>query len=246
MATQKELIERLEYVLSQLKESDLTPYNLRRIYRRVWSTERIVIEQVEPARLRAIEEKLDYLINKSEQRVCHYDDSGGQEPQDMQFLVSRGAKGRDQGNNKLGRWLKDAKNITIVDPYFFDKGSYKDVLDYNRALEFILPPTVQKLEVFYNPDYHNKEVGVQLNKDLQTKNVSRTYVASKNIHDRVWIKERKSDGAMLAKVIGCSFHNIGKKPTYILDLPSFDLDEYMKDLKHIREESESVIAHDID
>jgi len=243
MVTKAALIQRLEEYLQTLRESEVSQHELRRVYRRVWGVDKVVIESIEPTRLKAIEDRLDYLISNSDRSVCRFGSDEIGEPQFPQFMVARGPRGREEGNNKLSRWLKDASTLTVVDPYFVTPGGYRNAEDYSEALEIIFAPALKELEVFFNSDYREEQVANWLNEAIKNKRVSRTFYATKEIHDRIWIKERKDDGAFFAKVIGCSFHNLGRKPTYILDLPNSDLDEYMKHLRFLRGQSE--VSHSV-
>ncbi len=129
--------------------------------------------------------------------------------------------------------LTDAKEVTICDPYFFNKAKGTKDDEYIESLISILPlKTLKKVNIFYQKN----EIDILRNfrRRIQSHNILINMYRTKTIHDRVWIVEGRK-----AFVVGTSFQSIGNSFSFILDIPNVDLEIFNLHLEKVRSANDS-------
>jgi hypothetical protein len=155
-------------------------------------------------------------------------------------------QGRTEADGFLGRWLTDAEEVTILDPFLFkrEKPRHDEVeseevrhaaeVQYADELLKVLGKE-KKVNFIYrgNPDKGdggpqkvNQVVANRIADRLRSLELKATFFVVDDLHDRVWMK-RKKNGDWQAHALGTSRGGIGKRPTYILPMSSGDCDSYM-------------------
>jgi len=169
-----------------------------------------------------------------------------------QFIVAGGPsiqaveQGRAEADGFLERWLADAEEVTILDPFLFKREKprhseveseevrqaaevqYADdllkVLGKKKKVNFIYRGNPDKGEG--GPQKVNQVVANRIADRLGSLNLKATFFVVDDLHDRVWMK-RKKNSDWQAYALGTSRGGIGKRPTYILPMSSSDCESYM-------------------
>lgn len=102
-------------------------------------------------------------------------------------------------------------------------------IKYCDALQAMIPDSITMIDVFYNPEHINNHIMEKISQFAKKKNICLANYETKEIHDRVWIKD-KSRGW----VVGTSFNGLGNKLAFLLDLPHDDLVKFLDELDRIR------------
>lgn len=139
----------------------------------------------------------------------------------------------------LRQWIKGASRLVIADPYFMhgdptswnwsgisDKEKKKRAKEYAEEIKTVFGD-VKTVEIFHLPG-PPREVSTAMRKVVfAQRNVQ--YFPTTEIHDRVWIKDGED-----ARIVGTSFGGIGRKLSFMLDLPDEDRKEFEAALARIR------------
>lgn len=137
------------------------------------------------------------------------------------------------GKNLIMNRMAKAQALTICDPYFFNH-SYQNEENYIEDIISILPSEhLQNLIIFCRRP--RSSTIIRKFKKRIPSNVQCQVYEVNDIHDRVWIKDSNK-----GLVVGTSFGGIGKKVTFILNLPKKDLIDFMEMLEKIRSENRQI------
>lgn len=198
----------------------------------------------------AILERLEAAINRPALacRMRDDDSAGGL----VQLIVAGGPsiqaveQGRTEADGFLERWLADAEEVTILDPFLFKREKprhdevesdevrqaaevqYADdllkVLGKKKKVNFIYRGNPDKGDG--GPQKVNQVVANRIADRLGPLELKAAFFVVDDLHDRVWMK-RKKDSDWQAYALGTSRGGIGKRPTYILPMSSGDCESYM-------------------
>lgn len=188
-----------------------------------------------------------------------------------QFIVSGGPspeaieQGRIEADENLSMWLKDAAEVTILDPYLFKREKprsdeietdvEREKAECRHADELLtLVGRNKRVNFIYrgNPDKgeggpHKVTQGVanRISDRLEETGLQSTFFVVEDLHDRVWMK-RDGKNRWHAKVIGTSRGGIGKRPTYIIDMHAKDCERYLKFVKSLMARAQTSHERPID
>ena len=198
----------------------------------------------------AILERLEAAINRPALACRMRDDdvAGGF----SQLIVAGGPstqaveRGRTEADEFLQRWLADAEEVAILDPFLFKREKprhdeveseevrqaaevqYADdllkVLGKKKKVNFIYRGNPDKGDG--GPQKVNQVVANRIADRLGSLELKATFFVVDDLHDRVWMK-RKNNSDWQAYALGTSRGGIGKRPTYILPMSSDDCESYM-------------------
>lgn len=155
-------------------------------------------------------------------------------------------RGRAEADGFLKKWVSDAEEITVIDPFLFkrekpshetpetEEEQHSAEVKYANELLMILGKS-KKVNFIYkgNPDKRdggpqkvNKVVAETVANRIGSLALKSKFFVVDDLHDRVWIKRtKKQDWHALA--LGTSRGGIGKRPTYILPMSADDCESYM-------------------
>ena len=156
-------------------------------------------------------------------------------------------RGRTEADDFLSKWVEDAEEITILDPYLFKRErprhdevaetdeerlaaeySYADellaLLGKRKRINFIYRGNPEKGDG--GPLKVTQGVANRIADRLADLELKATFFVVEDLHDRVWMKLDKK-GRWHAKVVGTSRGGIGRRPTYILSMEPEDCGEYL-------------------
>lgn len=144
-----------------------------------------------------------------------------------------GKKGHlNQDRKHITDWLVGAKELTVVDPYFFSFSQQNKIFHsqekYVAWLIDLIPMGLENLEVFHLPRC-NKDILDRIKDNCKRKSVALQAWETTEIHDRVLIRNGEE-----AKVVGTSFNGLGNKFSFVLDLPAEDLEVFRCELHRIK------------
>lgn len=125
---------------------------------------------------------------------------------------------RKNGIEILKKFLKTSIEVIIIDPFFYTSAMNQSVEDYINELNYVFSDfiTINKVHIIYNGKHCNKHIRKAF---LDLSNCIITDSPTEEIHDRVWIKDRKQ-----GKLVGSSFNGLGRrKICFIVNLPQQDL-----------------------
>ncbi|MGG7649364.1 hypothetical protein ACQ4OB_15240 [Pseudomonas sp. ES4] len=227
---------------------DIEEYFERYIYD-VFHTNRRLSLQLEE-----LDKKLSRTIN-IEPFHCPLN-GGGSSTSPTELIVAGGSsnsaieKGRKQSDTILKKWLENSSKVHIIDPYIFKRSHSKketkdeslvldrkyiedllDVIGRDKEVDFIYKSKISG-DTKISPTIANI-----VETSISKQNLKAKFWVAPDLHDRIWISE-DSKGNTSAKVLGTSRDGIGKRPTYILDMPPEDIREYWKYVKHLKEISQ--------
>jgi hypothetical protein len=142
----------------------------------------------------------------------------------MAMVVAEGEP--NIGRKMILRRIVNAKELIICDPYYFYYYSI-DELKYIEDLISTIPKKYLQTLVIFCKRPKSSTIIRNFKKSLDPKVKLQVYEVN-DIHDRVWIKDSSK-----SYIVGTSFGGIGKKVTFILNLPKKDLQEFLQLLKEI-------------
>lgn len=128
---------------------------------------------------------------------------------------------RKNGIESLKKWLKKSKEVIIIDPYFYNRDRGQTVEDYIDELVYVFSNffSIKHIHIIYDEKVFDMEVREAFKEVLSKYDVLFTDAHTKEIHDRIWMKDRK-----LGRLVGHSFNGIGrKKICFIVPLPNQDI-----------------------
>ena len=146
----------------------------------------------------------------------------------MELIVAADIESARDGFSHLRRWLSDATEVTICDPYLFQfrpSPMFPDLEAYVSALTRIVPQSVQRLDLYTNG--YAAAVRTPLLRALKEGRSVRHF-SSDALHDRFVIKDQCE-----AKVIGTSFGGFGNKFFALIDLSSSDTADVRTHLRNL-------------
>lgn len=174
-------------------------------------------------------------------------------------------RGRTEADGFLERWLADAEEVTIIDPFLFKREKprygegeceevrqvaevqYADdllkVLGRKKTVNFIYRGNPDKGDG--GPQKVNQGVANRIADRLGSLELKATFFVVDDLHDRVWLK-REKDSGWRACAIGTSRGGIGKRPTYILFMEPDDCKYYMKFVDWLMEQAQKSHERPID
>lgn len=122
--------------------------------------------------------------------------------------------------------------MIITDPYFLlwdgpNKAFSSERVYTDFIIDFI-PRDLKKLELFILPS-PNKRIFKKFNDSIRSRGTSVSYWQTTEIHDRTIIRDNNT-----ATLLGTSFGGYGNKLSFVLDIPSKDLEMFMTQLERIK------------
>ncbi|MEM7727300.1 MAG: hypothetical protein AAF208_13170 [Cyanobacteria bacterium P01_A01_bin.45] len=138
--------------------------------------------------------------------------------------------GDKEGNQKLiTEFIDSATSIVICDPFFFHVPKGCKAKEYVQEILSVLPiDSLLELEIYHkNPG--TQDGLKEFRKNIPSNILFHTFLTDV-IHDRVWIVDNAK-----AYAVGTSFGGLGKRLSFILDLPTADLTEFKKHLDNIKQ-----------
>lgn len=153
----------------------------------------------------------------------------------LQLLTAPGQ--RSLGLKELRDFTVDAKSLIIVDPYIFsgEQSSAKQISDELKKSARIGGRSLKRIHFIYDPAKVTIAIKNSVKELLASKSVRMTEAKTAELHDRVWITDRKR-----GIVVGTSLNGIGKRAAFLLPLPDPDLKallEFLDQRKLSRAES---------
>lgn len=136
---------------------------------------------------------------------------------------------REKAIKELRQFTVDAEELTIIDPYLLQpsNANVNSYVDDLKQCTRINGKNLKKLHLVTNEKNITKNAHTEVKQLCRDNNCNFSVAYSDDIHDRVWIKNRKE-----AIVVGTSFGGIGSKLCFILPLPDTDLKNLYE---HLRE-----------
>ncbi len=128
---------------------------------------------------------------------------------------------RTTGLKTIREFTDGATRLTIIDPYIYHadrKDAQNYVTDLCSACRIPGNKQLRSVHIIHDAARTTKTVRTQIRKRFDTEGVGFSEAATSEIHDRVWIKDDQS-----AIVTGTSINGIGKRLSFLLDLPNEDL-----------------------
>ncbi len=222
----EKLIAHLEEEIRFLRETDFPIEELywKRFYKRDFFQFRELQEQISQ-----LSEQIKELSNK--RTICTLSEKSYEHDGVLKLLTGLPNKSK-QEKKYLDKQLNGAETLTIADPYFFSWTGPNKIFDKeSKYTDFILqliPPTVQKLEIFYlhGP---NSRIFHKFDKMIKSRKIKTQYVETNEIHDRVFIKNETD-----AVLLGTSLGGYRNKLAFILQIPDEDLSAFSKELERIK------------
>jgi len=175
----------------------------------------------------------------------------------VELIVNGGAsvtakeRGKNQADEALSSWLQDAVEVIAIDPFLFKREKTADHnettedtsnydVDYadallgifgtNKTIKFIYKGNPSKNEG--GPTKVSQGVANRVADQVTSKKLKVTFHVVEDLHDRVWLK-RDGKERWHGKVIGTSRGGIGRRPTYIIDMPQADINNYLPYVTHL-------------
>jgi hypothetical protein len=149
----------------------------------------------------------------------------------MCMIVSTGKE--IPGKKSIKRRISNARELIICDPYIFYNHLIAENEYINQIISILPIKNLQELTIFCKLPRSSTIIN-KFNKELPPNVLCQIYKVD-DVHDRVWIKD-SSKGF----IVGTSFGGIGKKITFILNLPKRDLEEFLQLLVEIKSYSEPI------
>ena len=147
--------------------------------------------------------------------MCPLREQGGDM---MHMLTGPGERGR--GLKELRDFTREVRSLIIVDPYFFSgaSDSASGIADDFKKCARVDGRWLEQVHVIHAGSKVTTSVKKEIF-ELSVKNkVKLTTAETGEIHDRVWIADRKE-----ALVVGTSLNGIGSRAAFLLPLPESDL-----------------------
>jgi hypothetical protein len=183
-----------------------------------------------------IMQTLDRLVERSREGErfptvqCRFAGSAGDNI--LQLLTGpRSNTSRPEALQYLNKCLSGTKHLTICDPYFLTKPPGLTADEYVRAIEGVIPNTVNHLDLFSGKRKRHTEVASKINDWCRNRKIRVKAWKTDEIHDRVWIKDFHS-----AYVVGTSFNGLGDKCAFILSLQEEDRRDFIRAITTLRDD----------
>ena len=181
------------------------------------------------AELRAIRQELHEL--RSSKSYCALAEGSGQRSNIAQLLT--GIDGKLAPERKyIGKRTKNSSSLIICDPYIFSWTGPNRVFsrerDYTNYIIGLISNEVRNLEIFHLPG-PNARIFNKFKKEIGSRNIRAAYYQTTEIHDRVII-----DAHGKGTLLGTSFGGLGNKLSFVLDIPSEDVQNFKSELDRIK------------
>jgi hypothetical protein len=190
-----------------------------------------ILQELENADLSSNSVELDLTIfsplsGQSQQlKEMLYEDYGDESP-NLEISVSTKktqALNTKVARKKLRAKLLKAESLTICDPYLFAKPPKKNLETYLDNLLSVLPlKTLHFLVIVHDKEKGNPQLIREFKKRIPN-TIKLSIRTNSTIHDRVWIVDKNT-----AFVVGTSFGGIGRRLSFLLDLPDDDLARFKR------------------
>lgn len=161
--------------------------------------------------------------NNKNDCVCPFTSSGTNTNQ-INMLI---APNSNKGKNELNEFIKNAKQLIIIDPFIYTEKSNDIFSTTNSNLK-----NLEDVKVIYDKkkegysDTNKKDFETSIINSIPSKCKVQSF-DSELIHDRLWIKDKEK-----GLVLGTSLKSIkGKRVSFILELPEKDLKDILEFLK---------------
>ena len=129
---------------------------------------------------------------------------------------------RSIGLKELRDFTVDVESLIIVDPYAFSGSSDRaeEIAEDFKRTARAGGKWLKRVHFVYDPSTKSttKAVKAAISKVFKESNIQMSTRKSSEMHDRVWIADRKR-----ALVVGTSFNGIGGRAAFLLPLPEPDL-----------------------
>ncbi|EDZ55352.1 hypothetical protein ACVNRM_04210 [Bacillus paranthracis] len=125
---------------------------------------------------------------------------------------------RKNGIEILKKFLTNSSEAIIIDPFFYKGAAEQSVESYIDELKDVFSnfTSISRIHIIYNQSHCNGNIRKTF---IDNSNCKITDIHSSEIHDRIWIKDRKQ-----GKLVGSSFNGLGRsKICFIVNLPKQDL-----------------------
>jgi len=195
--------------------------------------------------LTSIENKIDQLLFLERQPCRLSETDATRFPQLITALND--SKASSTGSSKfigsLSKWFEGKNRAAIIDPYIFSSGN-EDQKKYCQGLVELIGKSPERIDFYFRhtAKSYNKNIADdvvnELNKD---KKRDFNFFACANIHDRVWMAHYSTEdtppkAGWEGRVVGSSVNGIKIRPTYIIEMPKKDVEEYSTYLMHLQNE----------
>lgn len=137
---------------------------------------------------------------------------------------------RNEGLKEIRDFTRGAESLVIIDPYMYGGEASKSrvYIDEFAKVSRIKAGHMKRIHIIYSSEHGKTKRIIDGIKDLAGEyDCILTDYDTKEIHDRVWIADRRR-----AIVVGTSLGGIGNRLSFILELPKYDLSaliEYLND-----------------
>ena len=219
------LIEQLKELVSLVERSDDGRDALRKIRREVlihpfWEDE---LE----SRLRHLDQKLDTLLERPVSSCRMASEEGDNI---LKLMLGVGVSARTEAITYLRTAFDGARQLVICDPYFLLPYKKNSKVEYLAGIANVIPNTVKTIGLYVRPKKRDAEVAAGFNKLCKDRGIRLTCRKTEELHDRVWIIDSSR-----AFVVGASFHGLGEKCAFILELPEQDRRDFIKEIRFLND-----------
>lgn len=165
-----------------------------------------------------------------------------------QVSVEEKEKGRKFAVGTLMSCFHNASEATVIDPFIFRRSQgYQEEPELTKTLDAAHAQAQAILDILGKKDvvhFYYKAISGHAKTKVSTgvadyieKNIGGNikkfvFHVVNDLHDRVWIRKTRND-VDSAKVVGTSLDGIGKRPTYLIDMPSTDLPAFITYVKSL-------------
>ncbi|MGP8436151.1 hypothetical protein ACT2FY_18210 [Paraburkholderia fungorum] len=228
-------IEQLEYVTTRLRDENVSQEEVEKLMHRL----EVDLDRLPPFtryHLYRLESEISSLREEIRARSqdtvrCAYTDDRSNVLEMLSGLPGR----LDNDVKYISKKTFSNEWMIIADPYFLQwSGPNRAFASEKKYIEFIanlIPYKLERLELFILPGPH-KRVFKKFNDQIRSRGTHVKYWETSEIHDRVIIRDNNT-----ATLMGTSFGGYGNKLSFVLDIPPKDLENFMSELKRIRETS---------
>lgn len=195
-------------------------------------------------RLNGIEEKIDALSkqNNSECRLSQKDvDSFPQFLTAVDHITVAMGQAKSRFVEHFQTWFEERERGVIVDPYIFAPGNgTESINDYCQGVIKIIGENVERIDIYYSPVHYDSSIAINIFNGVNNIKIRDfNFYPCTNIHDRVWMRHYELNDEPIAekwegRVVGSSINSIVSRPTYVIDMPQKDAENYSKILRNIR------------
>ncbi len=131
------------------------------------------------------------------------------------------------------------KTAVIVDPYIFSNGN-ESQSSYCTYVLNMIGPCPERIDFYFmKKDGYKKAIADAIFNGLTSRGCTVNFFECINIHDRVMLKHFSTADEPLKTswkgiVVGASANGIASRPTYVIDMPSKDAEDYSTYLSNVR------------